>query len=157
MQITLRAAELDESESLIALQRRASLANAGDRQILEKHPDIIGIPIEQFKTKAVTVAAWHDQIVGFSIVLQRDDGDAQLDGLFVDPPYWRQGIGRLLLKYALEHTPQSGATKLHVLANPHALAFYQSTGFLQTGIEQTEFGPGYLMQCPTRPSTSNPL
>ena len=58
MQITLRAAELDERESLIALQRRASLANAGDRQILEKHPDIIGIPIEQFKTKAVTVAAW---------------------------------------------------------------------------------------------------
>jgi len=37
-------------------------------------------------------------IVGFSAILRRDDGDTELDALFVEPAIQRQGIGRKLVR-----------------------------------------------------------
>ncbi len=150
MPITLRLAHLDKRMSLIAMQCRASLENADDRDIFNAHSDVIDIPAKLFEDQAVTVALLDTQIVDFSVVLQCDDGHVELDGLFVEPAYWRQGIGRLLIQRAVQRALKHGRSTLQAIANPHAHAFYQSLGFKQTGITQTQFGPGLLMQYQTR-------
>jgi GNAT superfamily N-acetyltransferase len=146
--IRVRPARLDERVALEALQRRASLANLGDRPFLLAHPDAIELPPEQIGQGAVFVAASPDDLAGFAVILPRADGDAELDGLFVEPAWWRRGIGRLLVSHCEERARERGARALHVVGNAHALAFYAACGFEAVGTTQTRFAPGTLLRRP---------
>lgn len=126
--------------------RRASLANPGDREALLANPDAFELPVEQL-TAATACVAMRDAVpVGFAVVLRREDGDAELDGLFVEPALWRLGAGRKLVKRAAELAVDMGASALHVIANPHADGFYRAVGFVPAGKFQTRFGIGTLMR-----------
>lgn len=144
--VRLRPALPAERRLLEALQTRASLGNAGDRAALLRHPDAIDIPLEQLERGQVSVAESDGAIVGFVAVVPRDDGNAELDALFVEPVRWRRGIGRALLTHAVGIARANGAEALHVVGNPHAEAFYRANGFETTGTFKTRFGPGLLMR-----------
>ena len=94
--VVIRPALHTERSCLEALQWRASLANAGDRDSLLAHPDAIALPVQQIGDGHVFVAERDGAIVGFAAVLPRPDGDAELDALFVEPSLWKAGVGRLL-------------------------------------------------------------
>jgi GNAT superfamily N-acetyltransferase len=143
--IAIRTARVDELEKLEALQRRASLANAGDRETILAHPDAIVIPLSQLADGQVFVAESGGSLLGFSAVLDRDDGQTELDGLFVEPGLWRSGVGRLLVERARDYGRDHSASSLYVIGNPHAEGFYQACGFVTYGSHDTEFGPGLLM------------
>ncbi len=144
--LVFRPARVDERQPLEALQRRASLNNPGDREAILAHPDAIEIPIDQLAAGLVFVAESAGAIVGFAAILPRDDGDSELDALFVEPDLWRKGYGKALIDYCLDAAQTRGARALHVVGNPHAEAFYVSCGFELVGTEQTRFGPGLLMR-----------
>ena len=148
MTITIRTARADELESLEALQLRASLANPGDRAAIVAHPDAIAIPPGQIADGQVFVAEDDGTLLGFSAVLDRPDGQTELDGLFVEPRLWRAGVGRLLVERAKDYGRDRSASWLHVIGNPHAEGFYQACGFVTYGSHETEFGPGLLMRVP---------
>lgn len=143
--LTIRTAHTAERAALIELQRRASLANEGDRALVLANPDIIDIPRAQFEEDCVLVAERDGVPLGLAVVLPRDDGAAELDGLFVEPSAWRQGIGRKLVDAACAHARSRGASALHVIANPHAGTFYDSCGFVTLGEAKTQFGSGTAM------------
>lgn len=145
---TIRTARADERKRLIELQRRASLANDGDRTMVLANPDMIDIPLVQFEEGCVLVAERDGVPLGLAVVLPRDDGSAELDGLFVEPSAWRQGIGRHLVDAASTHARKRGAAALHVIANPHAGTFYGACGFELLGEARTEFGPAVAMRKP---------
>lgn len=128
------------------MQRRASLAWEEYREALLAHPDAIEVPMEQIAGGRVRVAERDGAVLGFSILLPRDDGAAELDGLFVDPKAWRSGIGTQLVREAQRRASAEGATSLHVLANPRAEAFYSACGFEFFGLEETRFGPARTMR-----------
>lgn len=144
----IRIARVDERERLIELQRRASLANEGDRALVLANPDIVDIPRAQFEDGCVLVAERDGITLGLAVVLPRDDGAAELDGLFVEPSAWRQGIGRHLVDAASAHARTLGAAALHVIANPHAGTFYDTCGFEPLGEVKLEFGTGQAMRKP---------
>jgi GNAT superfamily N-acetyltransferase len=144
----IRTARIDERAALIELQRRASLANEGDRAMVLANPDIIDIPLAQFEEGCVLVAERNGAVIGLAVVLPRDDGEAELDGLFVEPSAWRQGIGRHLVDAACAHAAKRGATALQVIANPHAGTFYDSCGFKPVGEVKLQFGTGLAMRKP---------
>jgi predicted protein tyrosine phosphatase/GNAT superfamily N-acetyltransferase len=146
--VTIRGALIDERASLEELQRRASLANAGDREALLVHPDAIEVPVGQIRDGRVLAAECNGSLCGFAAVLPRQDGDAELDALFVEPQLQRRGIGRLLVERCAEMAGAHGARSLHVIGNPHAEAFYRACGFEQTGTTQTRFGVGLLLRKP---------
>lgn len=146
MPITVRLAVASEREALEALQWRASLNNPDDREALLRHPDAIELPEQQILDGRVWVAEEANEIRGFSAVVLRDDGDFELDGLFVEPAHWRRGIGRLLVERCAEAARVSGAAYLHVVGNPHAERFYRACGFQVVGTEATRFGVGLLMK-----------
>ncbi|HZP49451.1 MAG TPA: GNAT family N-acetyltransferase [Vicinamibacterales bacterium] len=144
--MVIRPAGPSEKAALEELQRRASLSNPGDRQALLDHPEAIAIPAAQLETGCVFVAERNGARVGFAAVVRRDDGDAELDALFVEPDEWKSGIGRALVDHCAEVARAGGASILHVVGNPHANGFYLACGFAPTGTVETRFGVGHSME-----------
>jgi len=145
-QVTVRTAVTADQKSLEALQRRASLENAGDRETLVANPELIELPLQQIEAGTVFVAEVANSIKGFAVIFRREDGNSELDGLFVEPEFWRQGIGRVLVEYCCAAAKVSGAAEIHVIGNTHAEGFYSACGFETLGTKQLQFGVGLLMK-----------
>jgi GNAT superfamily N-acetyltransferase len=146
MAIELRPARADERKALEALQLRASIAHPDYRDVLLANPGVIVLPDEQIAAGQVIVAEDEDGVRGFAVVLPRDDGQAELDGLFVEPDRWRGGVGRRLVEWAEGYAASFGASRLCVIANPTALDFYRAVGFVQTGEAVTQFDTAPVME-----------
>jgi GNAT superfamily N-acetyltransferase len=146
MRPIFRLAVPTERTALEELQRRASLMWEEDREALLAHPDAIELPVEQITGGRTIVAERTGKLLGFTVVLRRDDGDAELDGLFVEPAQWRHGIGRALVEQAERLAMADGAASLWVTANTRALGFYDSCGFVTVGEVATRFRPAPRMR-----------
>lgn len=144
--VTVRQAIVSEHALLQDLQWRASLRNPMDRDALLANPQAVVLPLQQIIDALVFVAEREGQIKGFSAILPREDGNTELDGLFVEPDCWRQGIGRALIDHSSISAKKSGAMYLHVVGNPHAEHFYLACGFEAFGATRTQFGIGLLMK-----------
>ncbi len=143
---SFRLAVPAERRALEDLQRRASLVWEEDRDALLANPDAIELPLEHITDGRTIVAENVRELLGFAVVLRRDDGDAELDGLFVDPTQWRHGIGRELLEQAERIATSDGAASLWVTANTRALGFYGACGFVTVGEVATRFRPAPRMR-----------
>ena len=86
------------------IQRRASLVWEEYRADLLANPEVFDVPSTQIADGRVLVAEREGGLAGFSAIEWRDDGDADLDGLFVEPSLWRQQLGTRLVAAA---TPQA--------------------------------------------------
>ena len=135
----IRVARPDERDDLEELQRRASLALPDYREQLIAHPDAIHLPPAQVANGQVLVAELDGRAVGFAAVV-----GGELDGLFVEPELWGQGIGRMLVDAATDAARRKGLA-LTVVANPTARQFYERCGFSLEGETKTRFGPGLRM------------
>jgi N-acetylglutamate synthase-like GNAT family acetyltransferase len=145
---TIRRARVSEREALEDLQRRSSVEGPMYRAQLEAHPDAIELPAEQIAAGLVRVAERNGVVVGFSVLFEPSDGACELDGLFVEPDQMRTGVGRRLIEDATSIARERGATRIDVVANPQALAFYAAVGFEPAGEAQTQFGPAPRMSLP---------
>ena len=145
LSVKVRLAVAAERKSLEGLQWRASLKNPGDREALLTNRDAIELPVGQIEAGGVFVAELGNAVVGFAAILPREDGDAELDALFVEPEVWQHGIGRALVEHSCATAKSTGAKSLHVVGNPHAEGFYRSCGFAKLGTKATRFGVGLLM------------
>ena len=140
----LRLARIEELAELEDLQRRASLALDEYREALLAYPDAIALPAEQIERGEVVVAEIDRRIAGFAVVLD-EDAKAELDGLFVEPDLWRQGIGSALVEEAAHQARGRGLSLMTVVANPAAKEFYERCGFTVEGSAETRFGPALRM------------
>jgi N-acetylglutamate synthase-like GNAT family acetyltransferase len=142
----IRRAIVSEQKELEALQLRASLTNAGDRDALLAHPDAVELSAQQIAEGRVFVSERNGAIVGFAALLPRQDGQVELDALFVDPTTRRCGVGRSLVEHCVQIVRAQGSGALCVVGNPHAYDFYTACGFDVLGKTETRFGPGLLMR-----------
>jgi N-acetylglutamate synthase-like GNAT family acetyltransferase len=143
--LTIRLAEASERDALEGLQRRSSMHEPMYREQLAAHPDAIELPPEQIAAGLVRVAERNGAVVGFAVLLEPSGDACELDGLFVEPQQMRAGIGRRLIDDARRIARERGATRIDVVANPQAVAFYEAVGFVAAGEAQTRFGPAPRM------------
>jgi N-acetylglutamate synthase-like GNAT family acetyltransferase len=148
---TIRLAQVSERDALERLQRRSSLHGPLYRAPLAAHPDAIELPIEQIAAGLVRVAEQGGVVVGFAVLLERSGDTCELDGLFVEPDRMRRGVGRRLVQDAKRIAGERGATRIDVVANPQAVAFYKAVGFTTVGETQTRFGPAPRMSLSVAP------
>ena len=141
--LTIRPARREEREALEELQLRASLALGEYNEQLEAEPDAVQLPAEQIEQGGVIVAEMDDRVAGFAAILV-EDGQAELDGLFVEPELWRNGIGAALVDVAVHAARRQGLAMM-VIANPSAREFYEKCGFTVEGKAETRFGPALRM------------
>jgi len=94
------------------------------------------------------------QAVGFLCVGPPQDEDLDksfydLQGLYLHPDYYRQGIGTQAMAFAYEKARASAKTNMivWVLAeNANAIQFYEACGFAADGTQQTrEYGREHLI------------
>ena len=140
----IRLARIEEREALEDLQRRASLAIGTYNAQLEAHPDAIHLPATQIALGEVLVAEIDGEIAGFAVLVDKGSS-AELDGLFVEPARWRQGIGAALIDEAVHVARHRGLSLVTVVAEPGAREFYEKCGFRLEGEAETRFGPALRM------------
>ncbi len=138
--MVIRPARAAERAGLIELQRRSALEYDDTREALLADPALIDLP--DWHLPYTLVAEKDGRPLGFAVTLPRDDGDDELDGLFVEPGHWRGGIGRALVAAAI------GKRTLHVVANLHALAFYRACGFIDGEMIEMQLSHGLEMHLP---------
>ena len=138
-EITIRPARPEDQPALLHIMWQTILDTESDRELLLAHPEVVQVPVEHLTPATACVAEVAGNAAGFAIVLPRPGGTAELDGLFVDPPLQRRGIGRALVTEVRRLAAAMGAADLEVVAAEDALAFYRSVGFVEIGMAQTQF------------------
>ncbi len=97
------------------------------------------------RTSDTWVVEEGSKVLGWINAARSRDSDAgpsigEVWAIYVDPPQWRRGIGRLLWREAERHLSASGfseATLWVLKYNSPAIAFYESNGFVvESGSEK---------------------
>ena len=152
MAIFIRNAEITDMERLQGVFQRASLSNEQDRGLLVEHPEWLVLSSEGVEGGRTRVAVDDDgSVVGFATYLVVA-GVAELEDLFVDPPWMRRGIASALVADVALLLNERDFDTLEVTANPHALSFYRQAGFVEIGTVDTQGYPVPRMGRPTEPS-----
>ena len=138
----IRRAERDDLDTVREIFRSASLANEGDREALLAHPETLEFPEDAVADGRVRVAVDGGAVVGFATFTPSADA-WELDDLFVAPAHMRRGFATALVRHLLA---EADVAAIEVTANPHAMAFYRSVGFVDDGVAQTRFGPAPRMR-----------
>jgi predicted N-acetyltransferase YhbS len=73
-------------------------------------------------------------------------GIALLNALFVDPPYWRIGVGRVLFRAAVTRARALQCGALMIYAEPSAEGFYKRLGAIRIGEGPFYFSPDLILQ-----------
>lgn len=145
MTLAIRPARPEEKRPLEALQLRASLAGGSDAEMLRAHPEAVILPAGEIAASRVFVAERAGALLGFAAVRPHGTGEAELEGLFVEPAHWRRGIGRALTARAVAWALAQDARRLVVIANLAAVPFYEAAGFVAVGPYESRFGPALRM------------
>ncbi|WP_343328831.1 GNAT family N-acetyltransferase [Polaribacter staleyi] len=74
-----------------------------------------------------------DVVVGFYVLNNPKEDFVKLEMLFVLPKFIGKGIGKKLLAHALEKATISNAKTIELVADPNAIPFYKSQGFVEKG------------------------
>jgi GNAT superfamily N-acetyltransferase len=158
LSVRIRTATAGDLAAIQRVFREASLSNSGDRASLLQQPDSLVFPPGALVTGRVRLAVSADgAVLGFATTTRADDG-LELDDLFVEPGSMRRGVGRRLVEDVVEFARAEGAVRVLVTANPHAMAFYESVGFVPDGTTHTRFGPASRMRLDVDPGvTRDPM
>src|SRR5262245_34898013 len=132
--------------ALSEVYRRSSLSNDGDRPGLLAHPEYLefsDLAVREGRTRAAIAGG---RVVGFATWLATADAEViEVEDLFVDPDWMRQGIATALVLDLIEIARDAGARRAEVTGNQHALAFYRSVGFTVDHEVATTLGSGLRM------------
>ncbi len=143
--LVIRAAKPADMPALSAVYRRSSLSNDGDRPDLLANPEFLEFSDLAVREGRTRVATAGDRVVGFATWLAAGGGVVEVEDLFVDPGWMRQGIGTALVLDLIEIVRDAGARRAEVTGNRHALAFYRSVGFTLDHEVATTLGSGLRM------------
>ncbi len=147
----IRTAVVADLPRLRQVYRRSSLSNEGDRVNLLAHGDLLEFSGEGIGAERTRVALdAHSSIIGFSTFLVVGD-TMELEDLFVDPPWMRQGVGKALVVDLVAIARAHSFAQLEVTANPHAMAFYEGLGFVAGREVDTRFYSAPRMHLTVRP------
>ena len=95
------------------------------------------------KTENTYVCMLGNTIVGVLTLDKCRDTDidnaSEIWGIYLDPSYWRRGIGSKLAKWAIDYLVKSGFKKITLWVfkdNSPSRKFYESLGFMHDGKEK---------------------
>jgi ribosomal protein S18 acetylase RimI-like enzyme len=145
MDLAIRRAVAADYDRVSTVFREASLSNEGDRPLLAAHPELLIFAPAALDEGRTLVAETGGRVVGFVTTVV--DGDhCEIEDLFVAPAWMRRGVASRLMTAAVASVRGSATATVEVTANGHALAFYESAGFVVDREIDLEFGHGFRMR-----------
>lgn len=91
------------------------------------------------------IAGNNGAVAGFYLLEMSGHPECELDALYVDPLFIRQGIGSALLGRAIDAARRTDATCLMIQSDPNAEGFYQAMGAESVGTAPSGSIPGRLL------------
>ncbi|MZQ86512.1 GNAT family N-acetyltransferase [Paenibacillus sp. 5J-6] len=131
--LVIRRAITGDVDTIRDVYRRASLTNEADHQLIAAHPEWLVWDVAMLPFAHVAVV--DGRVVGFASARPIDDF-LELEDLFTDPDYRRQGVASALIADIARR-----GLRIEVSANHAAKAFYESVGFVVIGIAGSQGGP----------------
>ena len=147
---SIRLALANDVAAINEVFRRSSLSNEGDRPFLLDNPEVLVFDDAAVRAGRTRVAVADGHVVGFATTTVTGE-IAELDDLFVDPPWKRKGVARALILDAASAARAVGSRRIEVTANEHARSFYDAVGFVADGPVATQFSPGTRMHLDIAP------
>lgn len=92
---------------------------------------------EYFIKNESWTASVDNQLVGFYTLLKKDS-NAWLENLWVMPAQMGKGIGKVLLKHAIQLSKERGYQMMRFESDPNAIGFYIKMGAYQIGERHSE-------------------
>jgi N-acetylglutamate synthase-like GNAT family acetyltransferase len=141
--IKVRQAVPADTLQLNTVMRHASLAiETGEvLQRLRNEPELLQVDGTLIDSGQVVLAEADGVVVGLASFVIIEGAYAELDGMFVDPSYWRRGIGKIIFEAVERELTARQATGIRVVSSASAVDFYKSVGFSIVGEESTSLGP----------------
>lgn len=136
--IVIRSAVGGDADTLRRIFHSASLTYEDARDLFAAHPE--WLEWDDSMLPFARVAVVDGRVVGFASARPVEDF-LELEDLFTDPQWMRKGVATALLTDIARR-----GLRMEVTASPQAIGFYESVGFVVTGITQTQGGPAPRMQ-----------
>jgi GNAT superfamily N-acetyltransferase len=132
---SVRDAKPDEQRNLTRLCIRATLQAGYDDAFIDRVMPARWITLPLIEAGAVQVAEQGaGAIVGVvAVTATMLQGIALLNAIFVDPPFWRHGVGRMLFEAAAARARLLKAGAIMIYAEPSAEGFYKRLGAIRIG------------------------
>ena len=144
---SVRDATTDEQRELTRLCVRATMQTGYDQAFIDRA--IPGLTVTQpLITGGYVQVADHKpgEVLGVVIVTPTGlQGIALLHGLYVDPPSWKRGVGRVLFEAAIARTKALKAGVLVIYAEPSAEGFYTRMGATRVGEGTFYYSPEIVL------------
>jgi GNAT superfamily N-acetyltransferase len=152
-EVAIRAAEMSDAEAIAGVHSSAwrtaftflpsrYLEAMTASTVLARWEAALGLP-----TTSMFVALGKGDVIGF-LRLRADGDDGEVMALYVDPLRWRQGVGSALLEFGERWLVSQGVSTAVLWTakeSPQSRSFYEESGWVATGNEQTQLlGPGDL-------------
>ena len=141
----IRPARPEECAALTALCVRSKTHWGYDAAFMAQCRDSLRVRPEAVRDGWVFVAVdARDWPLGIAQV-DLADGAADLGLLFVDPPAIGMGIGRRLLRHAMDAVARAGLASMTILADPYAAPFYERMGAKLRCMAPSDAVPGRML------------
>ena len=141
---TLRAARPDETDVLRDLAMRSKAHWSYDSAFMAACIAPFTLTADDLDNGEFAVVDGAEGPIAFAQL--RVAGDtAHLNKAFVDPDAMGQGLGRVLMNWAVSRAHAAGASCIMIETDPHAEAFYQKMGARTVGGVASEAIPGRIL------------
>ena len=130
----IRRARVEETESLSELALASKASWGYDEDFMARCRVELVVRDEHVDRGLAHVAVESDDVArGFYVLKEPRELDAELDMLFVAPPFMGRGLGRALLRDASREARRRGWSALLIASDPFAAAFYEREGAVLIG------------------------
>jgi GNAT superfamily N-acetyltransferase len=132
---SIRDGKPEEQRDLTRLCVRATMHAGYDDAFIDRAMPALTITLPLITAGGVRVAEDKSGIVVGVVTITTTivQGIALLHGIYVDPPYWKRGIGRVLFEAAVCRAKELKAGALMIYAEPSAEGFYKRMGGVRIG------------------------
>ena len=132
---SIRDGRPEEQRDLTRLCVRATMHAGYDDAFIDRAMPALTITLPLITAGGVRVAEnTSGMVVGVvTIMTTIVQGIALLHGIYVDPPSWKRGIGRVLFEAAVCRAKELKAGALMIYAEPSAEGFYKRMGGIRIG------------------------
>lgn len=124
----IRPARAGEAEALTALCVRSKAHWGYDAAFMRRCLPALTVDEADIAAGRVLVAAEGDGPPLALVEVLGEGATVALEEMFVDPPAMGRGLGRRLFEAAAALARKRGATRMTILADPHAAPFYEHMG-----------------------------
>jgi GNAT superfamily N-acetyltransferase len=129
-----RPAAPEEQGELSRLCVRATRRLGYDDAFIERTTPSLTIILPHITAGGVMVAEDDDgTVAGVVSLMPTFPAFAQLNGIFVEPRFWRMGVGRALFTAAVARARALGVGAIVIHAEPSAVDFYERMGAVRIG------------------------